>query len=59
MKRRTYKADLKEMNNTQLQKWINEKTEILLSFYGDGDDANTPLLTKIVYAKQLLKTRTR
>ena len=53
MKRRNYKTDLKQMSKKQLQEWIAKKTDIMLQV---GDTGGfTSLLTKIVYAKELLK----
>ncbi len=55
MKRSDYRRDLKAMTAKQLSEWINEKTQWML-MYGD-DNSATPLLNKIVYAKNLLTTK--
>jgi len=53
MKRRNYKTALKQMNKEQLVKWIEKHIDIMLQVEDTG--GSTPLLTKIVYAKELLK----
>ena len=56
MKRRTYKAELKQMNANQLEKYINRNTDLMLDVgHGPG---STSLLTKIVWAEHLLKKLT-
>ena len=50
--RRDYRTDLKTMSKAQLEKWIDRQVDRL--FVDDGD-ASTPLLTKVAYAKELLK----
>ena len=53
MTHRNYKTDLKQMTKMQLEDWIEKKTDMMLQVGDNG--ASTSLLTKITYAKELLK----
>ena len=57
MIKRNYRTELKAMTKDQLAEWIIEKTDLMMQVGDTG--GNTPLLTKIVYAKSLLKKHTR
>jgi len=60
MKRNDYRNTLKAMTPEQLERWIDRKSDLLLSLImlGANDGASTPLHTKISYAKNLLEKAT-
>ena len=50
----TYKSMLKRMTKEELAEWVSKQTDHMLAV-GSGA-GSTPILTKIIYAKSLLKS---